>query len=170
MTRDFIDGERKRTVANLVVECLEKECVRHVFGFPGEETEDLLLPCRHEQGAAFIADFWGRLTGRGGVCLATLGPGATNPLTGVAGANLDKAPSMAITARGGLDRLHHVSHQRIDIVRMFEPVTKWNSPIYCSEAVPEVVRKAFKVAELEKPGAAHIELVEDVAKLSVPDH
>ncbi len=180
MTRDFIDGERKRTVANLVVECLEKECVRHVFGFPGEETEDLLfaladsavsfVPCRHEQGAAFIADFWGRLTGRGGVCLATLGPGATNPLTGVAGANLDKAPSMAITAQGGLDRLHHVSHQRIDIVRMFDPVTKWNSPIYSPEAVPEVVRKAFKVAELEKPGAIHIELVEDVAKLSVPDH
>ena len=94
MTRDFIDGERKRTVANLVMECLEKECVRHVFGFPGEETEDLLfaladsavsfVPCRHEQGAALIADFWGRLTGRGGVCLATLGPGATNPLTGVA--------------------------------------------------------------------------------------
>ena len=89
MTRDFIDGERKRTVANLVVECLEKECVRHVFGFPGEEREDLLfaladsavsfVPCRREQGAAFIADFWGRLTGRGGVCLATLGPGATNP-------------------------------------------------------------------------------------------
>jgi acetolactate synthase I/II/III large subunit len=181
MTRGFIDGERKRTVANLVVECLEKECVRHVFGFPGEETEDFLfaladsavsfVPCRHEQGAAFIADFWGRLTGRGGVCLATLGPGATNPLTGVAGANLDKAPSMAITAQGGLDRLHHVSHQRIDIVRMFEPVTKWNSPIYSPEAVPEVVRKAFKMAELEKPGGAiHIELVEDVAKLSVPDH
>ena len=119
---------------------------------------------------AFIADFWGRLTGRGGVCLATLGPGATNPLTGVAGANLDKAPSMAITAQSGLDRLYHVNHQRIDIVRMFEPVTKWNSPIYSPEAVPEVVRKAFKMAALEKPGAIHIELVEDVAKLSVPDH
>jgi acetolactate synthase-1/2/3 large subunit len=171
-------GKSSRTVAHLLVECLEKEGVRFVFGVPGEETEDLLfaladsairfVPCRHEQGAAFIADVWGRLTGKAGVCLATLGPGATNLLTGVADANLDKAPLVAITAQGGLDRLHHESHQRIDVVRMFEPVTKWNSAIYASEVVPEVVRKAFKLAQLEKPGATHIELGEDLAHQLVP--
>jgi acetolactate synthase-1/2/3 large subunit len=162
-----------RTVADLLVECLEKEAVRYVFGVPGEEIEDLLfalaassiafVPCRHEQGAAFIADVWGRLTGKAGVCLATLGPGATNLLTGVADANFDKAPLVAITGQGGMDRLHHESHQRIDVVRMFEPVTKWNSAVYAPEVVPEVVRKAFKLAEIEKPGATHIELGEDVA-------
>jgi acetolactate synthase I/II/III large subunit len=171
-------GKSSRTVAHLLVECLEKEGVRYVFGVPGEETEDLLfaladsairfVPCRHEQGAAFIADVWGRLTGKAGVCLATLGPGATNLLTGVADANLDKAPLVAITAQGGLDRLHHESHQRIDVVRMFEPVTKWNSAVYASEVVPEVVRKAFKLAQLEKPGATHIELGEDLAHQHVP--
>lgn len=100
-----------RTVADLLVECLEKEGVRYVFGVPGEEIEDLLfalaassiafVPCRHEQGAAFIAEVWGRLTGKAGVCLATLGPGATNLLTGVADANFDKAPLVAIAGRAG---------------------------------------------------------------------
>ena len=166
-------GKSSRTVAHLLVECLEKEGVHYVFGVPGEEIEDLLfaladssiafVPCRHEQGAAFIADVWGRLTGKAGVCLATLGPGATNLLTGVADANFDKAPLVAITGQGGLDRLHHESHQRIDVVRMFESVTKWNSAVYAPEVLPEVVRKAFKLAELEKPGATHIELGEDVA-------
>jgi thiamine pyrophosphate-dependent acetolactate synthase large subunit-like protein len=95
--------------------------------------------------------------------VADLGPGATNLLTGVADANFDKAPLVAITGQGELDRLHHESHQRIDVVRMFESVTKWNSAVYTPEIVPEVVRKAFKLAELEKPGATHIELGEDVA-------
>jgi acetolactate synthase-1/2/3 large subunit len=126
-----------RTVADLLVECLEKEGVRYVFRCTGDEIEDLLfalaassiafVPCRHEQGAAFIADVWGRLTGKAVVCLATLGPRATNLLTGVADANFDKAPLVAITGQGGLDRLHHESHQRIDVVRLFESVTKWNS-------------------------------------------
>jgi acetolactate synthase-1/2/3 large subunit len=167
------DRRSSHTAAHLLVECLEKEGVRYVFGVPGEEVEDLLfalaessiffVACRHEQGAAFIANVWGRLTGKAGVCLATLGPGATNLLTGVADANFDKAPLVAITGQGGLDRLHHESHQRIDVVRMFESVTKWNSAVYAPEVVPEVVRKAFKVAQLEKPGATHIELGEDVA-------
>lgn len=119
VTRENHKVPRTRSVADLVVTCLEKEGVRYVFGVPGEETEDLLfaladssvrfVPCRHEQGAAFMADLWGRLTGEAGVCLATLGPGATNLLTGVADANLDKAPLVAITAQGGLDRLHHES-------------------------------------------------------------
>jgi acetolactate synthase-1/2/3 large subunit len=161
-------------VSDLFVKCLENEGVRYVFGLPGEENEDLLfsleessihfVPCRHEQGAAFIANVWGRLTGRAGVCLSTLGPGATNLLTGIADANLDKAPVIAITAQGGLTRLHHESHQCLDIVNMFKPVTKWNTAISSPEAVSEVIRKAFKFAEFEKPGAVHIELSEDLAK------
>jgi acetolactate synthase-1/2/3 large subunit len=161
-------------VSDLFVKCLENEGVRYVFGVPGEETEDLLfsladspiefVPCRHEQGAAFIANVWGRLTGKAGVCLSTLGPGATNLLTGVADANADKAPLIAITGQGGLARLHHESHQCLDIPSMFRPITKWNVAITAPEVVPEVVRKAFKVAEYEKPGATHIELAEDIAK------
>lgn len=165
-------------VAELLAQCLETEGVTHIFGVPGEENEDLLfaiepssiefVPCRHEQGAAFIANVWGRLTGRAGVCLGTLGPGATNLITGVADANLDKAPLVAITAQGGLDRLHNESHQNINVIQMFRPITKWNSQIASPEVVTEVVRKAFKIAELEKPGATHIELSEDVAKMEVP--
>jgi acetolactate synthase-1/2/3 large subunit len=165
-------------VSDLVVQCLENEGVQYVFGVPGEETEDLLfsladskirfVPTRHEQGAAFMANVWGRLTGRAGVCLSTLGPGATNLLTGVADAQLDKAPLVAITGQGSLERLHQESHQYIDIVNMFRPVTKWNAAISDPDIVPEVVRKAFKLAELEKPGSTHIEISEDVAKLDSP--
>lgn len=163
--------------AELLVRCLEAEGVRYVFGVPGEENEALLfalepssiqfVPTRHEQGAAFIANVWGRLTGEAGVCLGTLGPGATNLLTGVADAHLDKAPLVAITAQGALGRLHHESHQAIDIVRMFQPVTKWNGSITTPATVAEMVRKAFKVAEAEKPGATHLELPEDVASSQV---
>lgn len=165
------------TAAELFVKCLENEGVSHVFGVPGEENEDLLfaladspiefVPCRHEQGAAFIANVWGRLTGKAGVCLATLGPGATNLITAVADAHLDKAPVVAITAQGGLTRLHHESHQQIDIVNMFRPITKWNVSVTSPVIVSEVVRKAFKLAEMEKPGAVHIELPENVADLEV---
>jgi len=165
--------------AELLVRCLEAEGVRHVFGVPGEENEELLfalepssiqfVATRHEQGAAFMANVWGRLTGEAGVCLATLGPGATNLLTGVADAQLDKAPLVAITAQGALGRLHHESHQAIDIVGMFQPVTKWNASITTPGTVAEMVRKAFKVAEAEKPGATHLELPEDVASSEVTD-
>jgi len=160
-------------VTDLFVKCLENEGVQYIFGVPGEENEAFLfslegssirfIPCRHEQGAAFMANVWGRLTGRAGVCLSTLGPGATNLITGVADANLDKAPLVALTAQGGITRLHQESHQYIDIVHMFEPVTKWNSAISSPEVVCEVVRKAFRAAQAEKPGAAHIELSEDLA-------
>lgn len=159
--------------SDLLVACLEREGIDHVFGVPGEELEDLLfslrdsdvtfIPVRHEQGAAFMADVHGRLTGEAGVCLATLGPGATNLLTGVADAHLDKSPLVAITGQGGLERLHQESHQAIDVVRMFEPVTKWNTQLDSPEIVHESVRKAFKMAEYEKPGATHLELPEDVA-------
>jgi acetolactate synthase-1/2/3 large subunit len=165
-------------VSDLAVRCLEADAVRYIFGVPGEEPDDLLfslegsriefVPCRHDQGAAFIADVWGRLTGRAGVCLSTLGPGATNRVTAVADANLDKAPLVAITAQGSLDRLHHESHQRIEIVQMFASITKWNSAIYAPAVLPEIIRKAFKLAEMEKPGATHIELPEDVAGLDLP--
>lgn len=164
-------------VSDFFVKCLENEGVRYVFGVPGEENEDLLfsldnssiqfVPTRHEQGAAFIANFWGRLTGKAGVCLSTLGPGATNLITGVADANLDKAPLVAITGQEGLAGLHHESHQTLDIVNMFKPITKWNTAISSPEVVAEVIRKAFKVAEYEKPGATHIELSEDMAKQQV---
>jgi acetolactate synthase-1/2/3 large subunit len=159
--------------ADLLVECLEAEGVEHVFGLPGEELEDLLfslresdvefIPVRHEQGAAFMADVHGRLTGDAGVCLATLGPGATNLITGVADAHLDKSPLVAITGQGGRERLHKESHQALDIVQMFEPVVKWNTQIAEAETIPESVRKAFKLAQYEKPGATHLEFPEDVA-------
>lgn len=159
--------------SDLLVDCLERERVEHVFGLPGEEMEALLfslhdsevtfVPVRHEQGAAFMADVHGRLTGEAGVCLSTLGPGATNLLTGVADAHLDKSPVVAITAQGGLERLHKESHQALDIVDMFEPVTKWNTQLNDPDIIHESVRKAFKMAEYEKPGATHLELPEDVA-------
>jgi acetolactate synthase-1/2/3 large subunit len=160
-------------VSDLLVACLEREGVDHVFGLPGEEMEDLLfslrdsaitfVPTRHEQGAAFMADVHGRLTGNAGVCLATLGPGATNLLTGVADAHLDKSPLVAITAQGGLERLHQESHQAIDVLGTFSAVTKWNTQLDSPDIVHESVRKAFKVAQYEKPGATHLELPEDVA-------
>ena len=125
-----------RTAANLLVECLEAEGVEHVFGIPGEETLDLnealadsaieFVPVRHEQGGAYIADVYGRLTGRAGVCLGTLGPGATNLVTAVADAFLDRAPLVALTGQADLERQHKESHQHIDVVSMFRPVTKWN--------------------------------------------
>ncbi|NOZ75634.1 MAG: acetolactate synthase large subunit [FCB group bacterium] len=160
-------------LSDLFVQCLENEGVKYIFGVPGEETEDLLfsladsaitfIPTRHELGAAFMANVWGRLTGKAGVCLATLGPGATNLFTGVADANMDKAPVVALTGQGGMSRMHLESHQYLDIVAMFKPITKWNIAVASTDVVPEIIRKAFKVAEFEKPGATHIELSEDLA-------
>src|SRR5690348_9392671 len=160
--------------SDLIARCLENEGVRYVFGVPGEEILDILdsladstvrfVPTRHEQGAAFMADAYGRLTGRAGVCLATLGPGATNLVTGVADANLDHAPLVAITGQAGRDRVHKESHQYIDIVEHLRPLTKWNTRVETGAVVPEVIRKAFKLAESEKPGACHIEVPEDVAE------
>ncbi len=166
-------------VSDLMVRCLEAEGVSYVFGVPGEENEDLLfsladstirfVTCRHEQGAAFMADVWGRLSGEPGVCLSTLGPGATNLITGLADAHLDKSPVVALTAQGGLERLQHESHQLIDIVNMFRPITKWTASVPTAAVVPEMMRKAFKLAQAEKPGVTHIELSEDVAASEAPD-
>ncbi|HET7170127.1 MAG TPA: acetolactate synthase large subunit [Gaiellales bacterium] len=166
------------TAAELFVRCLENEGVQYVFGIPGEETLDLndaidgsesvsFLPVRHEQGAAFMADAYGRLTGRAGVCLGTLGPGATNLVTGLADAYLDRAPVVALTGQTGLSEMHKESHQHIDIVRMMKPVTKWNARVHDPEIIPEAVRKAFALAEREKPGATHLELPDDVMEAEV---
>ncbi|TME84484.1 MAG: acetolactate synthase large subunit [Chloroflexi bacterium] len=165
-----------RTAASLLVECLVAEGCEYVFSVPGEETLDILealshedrvrhVTTRHEQGAAFMADVHGRLTGRSAVALATLGPGATNLVTGIADAYLDRAPMVAITGQVGSDKLHKEAHQLVDIVRMFEPVTKWNTRVQRIDAVPEIVRKAFRVAALEKPGPTHIELPENLAAM-----
>ena len=163
--------------AELLVQCLENEGVQYVFGLPGEENLHVLealkkssiqfITTRHEQGAAFMADVYGRLTGKAGVCLSTLGPGATNLMTGVADANLDGAPLVAITGQVGTDRMHIESHQYLDLVAMFAPVTKWNKQIVRPSITPEVVRKAFKRSQTEKPGAVHIDLPENIAAMPV---
>jgi acetolactate synthase I/II/III large subunit len=161
-----------RRASDVFVECLEAEGVKYVFGIPGEETLDLneslakssvaFIPVRHEQGGAYMADMYGRLTGRAGVCLGTLGPGALNLVTAVADAYLDRAPLVALTGQADLERMHKESHQYIDLVDLLRPITKWNARVNSPDVVPEVVRKAFKVAESEKPGATHLELPEDV--------
>lgn len=163
--------------AELLVRCLENEGVEYVFGLPGEENLHVLealrassiqfITTRHEQGAAFMADLYGRLTGKAGVCLSTLGPGATNLMTGVADANLDGAPLVAITGQVGTDRMHIESHQYLDLVAMFAPVTKWNTQIVRPSNTSEIVRKAFKLAQCEKPGAVHIDLPENIAAMPV---
>ncbi len=163
--------------SDLFVRCLEAEGVERIFGVPGEENADLMISlksskiefvlCRHEQAAAFMADTYGRLTGKAGVCLATLGPGATNLVTGVADANMDRAPLVAIIGQGSTARLHKESHQNMDAIAMFEPISKWARSISNESVIPEIIRKAFKLATEEKPGATVIELPEDIAKRDV---
>lgn len=161
--------------SELAIKCLENENVAYMFGIPGEENLDLMdalleskiqfIQTRDERGAAFMADVYGRLTGKAGVCLATLGPGAMNLVTGVADANMDRAPLVAITGQAGLDRMHKESHQYMDVVSVFKPMTKWNTLLHVPEIIPESIRKAFKVATGEKPGATHIDFPEDLAKM-----
>jgi acetolactate synthase-1/2/3 large subunit len=169
-----------RTAAHLLVDCLAAEGCEYVFSVPGEETMDILdalsrhkqvrhITTRHEQGAAFMADVYGRLTGRAAVAMGTLGPGATNLVTGIADAYLDRAPMVAITGQASSDKLHKEAHQVVDIVDMFEPVTKWNTRVERVEAIPEIVSKAFRVATLEKPGPTHVELPENLAASAVDD-
>lgn len=163
--------------AELLVRCLEREAPPFIFGLPGEENMDVMdalldstltfVQCRHEQGAAFMADVQGRLSGKASVCLATLGPGATNLVTGVADANMDHAPIVAITGQAGIDRLHKESHQVMDLVRLFRPMTKYNAQVVTPEIIPELVCKAFKIAQTEKYGATHIDFPEDVAKRQI---
>ena len=168
----------RRTAAHLLVDCLAAEGCEYVFSVPGEETMDILdalsdhrsvrhVTTRHEQGAAFMADVYGRLTGRAAVAMATLGPGATNLVTGVADAFLDRAPMVAITGQASSEKLHKEAHQVVDIVGMLAPVTKWNTSVQRIEAIPEIVRKAFRVATLAKPGPTHIEISENLAAMTV---
>ncbi len=160
--------------SDLFVQCLEMEGIDFIFGVPGEENADFMLSleksdrirfilCRHEQGAAFMAEIYGRLTGHTAGCLGTLGPGATNLITGVADSNMDRAPMLVLTGQGSTERLHKESHQIMDVVHMFEPVTKWATTILHENNIPEIVRKAVRLARTEKPGAVHIELPEDIA-------
>ncbi len=163
--------------SDLFVKCLEEENIELIFGVPGEENADFMLSLeesdqirfvltRHEQGAAFMAEVYGRLTGNPAGCLGTLGPGATNLITGVADANMDRAPMLVLTGQGDTERLHKESHQVMDVVKMFEPVTKWTHSVRHPDNLPEIIRKAVRLARTEKPGACHIELPEDIAKLS----
>ena len=168
----------RRTAARLLVECLAAEGCEFIFSVPGEETMDVLdaladhptvrhVTTRHEQGAAFMADVYGRLTGHCAIAMATLGPGATNLVTGIADAYLDRAPMVALTGQTAVDKVHKESHQYVDVVQMFSPVTKWSARVERTVAIPEIVRKAVRVARLEKPGPTHIELPEDIAAATV---
>jgi acetolactate synthase I/II/III large subunit len=164
----------ERNVAQLLVSCLENEGVEYVFGLPGEENLQVIdaitsssirfITTRDERGAAFMADTYGALTGKAGVCLSTLGPGAINLLLGVANAQLDSHPLVALTAQAGLDRLYKESHQVVDLVSLFRPVTKWGDLVTLPASAPELIRKAFKQAQTERPGATFVILPEDVAE------
>ena len=165
--------------AELFIRSLENEGVEYIFGIPGEENLDVMdalldsdiqfITTRHEQGAAFMADVYGRLTGRAGVCIATLGPGATNLITGVADANMDHAPLVAIAGQASTSRLHKESHQVLDLEAMFQPITKYATRIVGPEVITEIVRKAFKVAQTEKTGACFIEFPENIAEMDIDD-
>jgi acetolactate synthase I/II/III large subunit len=174
-----MNGERRsrtvRTVSRQIVACLQNEGVEYVFGLPGEENIYLIdamadssirfITTRDERGAAFMADTYGALTGKAGVCLATLGPGAINLMLGVANAQLDSHPLVAIVAQASLDKIYKESHQFVDLVSLFRPITKWGDMVTVRAAAPEMVRKAFKQAQTERPGATFIVLPEDVAEL-----
>jgi len=166
--------------AELLVRCLEAEGIEYIFGVPGEENADFMIALeqsdsiqfiltRHEQGAAFMAEAYGRLTGNPAACLGTLGPGATNLMTGIANANMDRVPMLVLTGQGATTRLHKESHQIMDVVAMFKPVTKWSASIRHPSAVPEIVRKSVRLARSEKPGVCHIELPEDIAKMETDE-
>jgi acetolactate synthase-1/2/3 large subunit len=160
--------------SDLFVKCLEAEGVDYIFGLPGEENADFMMSLvdskikfiltRHEQSAAFMADVYGRITEKVGVCLATLGPGATNLTTGIANANMDRSKVLAITGQTHTNALHKESHQNMDVITMFKPITKWNWSIRNADSIPEIVRRAFKISLEEKVGATHLELPQDVAK------
>ena len=170
--------ESPALVADLIVECLENEGVTHVFGIPGEENIHLIdalsrstirfVLVRHEQGASFMAETYGRLTGKAGVCSATLGPGAINLLTGVADATTNSTPVVALSAQVGMNRSYKESHQGVDLVSMFTPVTKWSALVATEAAAPEMIRKAFKLAQTERPGAVYLAVPEDIESAPAP--
>ncbi|MEH7419312.1 acetolactate synthase large subunit [Neobacillus drentensis] len=161
-------------LTDTLVQCLENEGVEYIFGIVGTETLDLAdslskstkiqyINVRHEQGAAFMADVYGRLSKKAGVCLSTLGPGAANLVTGIASAQLDHSPLVALIGQAGIERQHNESHQYMDIVKLLEPATKWSTQIQDPKTVPAVIRKAFRLALMEKPGSVAITLPENLA-------
>lgn len=163
--------------AELFIRSLENEGLKYIFGIPGEENihlMDVLLDSsiefiltRHEQGAAFMADVYGRLTGQPAVCMATLGPGASNLVTGFADANMDNAPIIGVAGQGATTRMHKESHQVLDLVGMFSPISKYSIGVRTPEVIPEIIRKAFKVAKTEKPGGCFVDLPENIAAAPV---
>ncbi|MFL6308861.1 MAG: acetolactate synthase large subunit [Nitrososphaera sp.] len=173
----FLTEEKTTTVAKLLVKCLENEGVKYVFGIPGEENIHFIdaldsssirfILVHHEQSASFMAEMYGRITGKAGVCSATLGPGAINLLLGAADAYTDSVPLVAISAQVGLDRQYKETHQFVDLVSMFKPVTKWAAEVKLPSAVPEMVRKTFKVAQTERPGSCYIGIPQDLEKMQV---
>src|ERR1700760_3451717 len=162
---------RMSKAAELIVKCLENEGVEVVFGLPGEENIRFVqalassniryVLTRHEQAASFMAEMYGRVTGRAAVVSATLGPGAINMQLGVAAATTNSTPVAAISAQVGQDREYKESHQSVDLVSMFAPITRWSAAVPTPNAIPEMVRKAFKTAETERPAAVY---------LAVPEH
>ncbi|MCL4504148.1 MAG: acetolactate synthase large subunit [Deltaproteobacteria bacterium] len=169
---------REMNVARLIAQCLENEGVKFIFGLPGEEIIPLVdalndsairfILVRSEQGAAFMAEMYGRVTGKAGVCLATLGPGAINLLLGVADAQTDSTPLVALSAQVGLGRIYKETHQVVDLVSMFKPVTKWSDTLLTPAAVPEMIRHAFNIAQTERPGAVYLALPQDLETMAAP--
>ncbi len=163
--------------SDLLLKCIEAQGSYRIYGVPGEENADVMislldsniefLTMRHEQTAAFSAAMEGYLTGQPGVCLSTLGPGATNLLTGVAQANMDHMPLIVIIGQASTHRLHKISHQNMDSVDMYKSVTKWAVTIRDADTIPEIVAKAFKRAQEGLPGAVLIEFPEDIAAMEV---
>ena len=173
-------NNHKRNTADLIVECLVNEGVEVVFGIPGEENIPLLeaierngnirfVLTRHEQGAGFMAATYAHITGKPGVCLATLGPGALNLTLPVAQANASTTPLVAICAQGNVSRLYKESHQIIDLVSLFQPITQWSSMMLAPSTAPEMVRKAFSIAQRKRPGATCLVIPEDISEMSVPE-
>jgi acetolactate synthase I/II/III large subunit len=168
-----------QSAAQLIVQCMENEGVEYVFGLPGEENIRLVdalrgskirfILVRHEQAASFMADMYGRVTGKPGVCTATLGPGAINLLLGTADAYTNSTPLVAISAQVGINRIHKETHQIIDLLAMFKPITKWAEIAVSPAAIPEMVRQAFKEAQTERPSATYLGIPEDVEASSEVD-
>ena len=152
--------------SDLMVKCLEAEGVELIFGVPGEENADFMMSLeksasirfvltRHEQRAAFIAEIYGRLTGAPAACLGTLSPGATNLITGVADANMDRAPMLVLTGQGSTKRLHKESHQIMDVVKMFEPVMKWATTIIHADNIREIGQSCAYCAQRKARRSTH---------------
>src|ERR687893_2877045 len=177
VVKEGTSSEEMATVARLVVSCLENEGVKYVFGIPGEENIHFIdaltrssirfILVHHEQSASFMADMYGRITGKAGVCSATLGPGAINLLLGTADAFTDSVPLVALSAQVGIDREYKETHQFVDLVSMFKPITKWAAEIGIPSAVPAIIRKAFKVAQTERPGSCYLGFPQDLEGMSV---